>query len=297
MNIQGERRGDRLIWNLQDTRDNEIADLMTHVSYMNKDKIVDLQKRYVELYKELGLITKKYEEEIMKSVAMEEQIKELTKKLANMQSTSHGHTAEMVDVATNVPEEFVPISTKVAFPNQIKIQLEEYAGRIEMLEETGNEKGMFSLLEVLQHRIDILKGQIKDVLKFQISLKEAGDVCFSTISFLESLFNVCSGRNRLMDKLEVSIVYRDDLSKKITDTKEIVGTVNSLFSFFKGKYQLIKGKLQKFVDGYSVFVPVIYDKERNFKQLDVWKYELEMIVENIETLLNLGNDIDIPGFN
>lgn len=44
MNIQGERRGDRLIWNQQDTGDNEIADLMTHVSYMNKAKTMDLQK-------------------------------------------------------------------------------------------------------------------------------------------------------------------------------------------------------------------------------------------------------------
>lgn len=134
-----------------------------------------------------------------------------------------------------------------------------------MLEEIRNEKGVFSLLEVLQHRIDILKGQIKDVHNFHISLKEVGDVCFSTISFLLPLFNLWLERNKLMDKLEVAIVYRDDLLEKITDTKEIVGIVNSLFSFLKGKDQLIKGKLHKFVDSYSVLVLAIYNKEGNLK--------------------------------
>lgn len=166
---------------------------------------------------------------------MEEQIKELIEKLGNMQSTSNGHTAEMVDVATNVPEEFVHVSTEVAFPDQINIQLEEYIGKIEMLEETKNEKGVFAMLEVPQHRIHMLKGKIKDVHNFHISLKEYGDVCFSTISFLEPLFNVWSGRNKLMHKLEVAIVYRDELLEKITDTKEIVGTVNSLFHFSRAR--------------------------------------------------------------
>lgn len=120
MNIQGERRGDRLIWNLQDTRENKIVDLMAHISYMNKNKIVDLQKRYGETYKELVLIANKYEE-ITKSAMKEEQIKELTKKLANMQSTSHGHTKERVDATPNVLEEFVLVSTEVTFHDQIKI--------------------------------------------------------------------------------------------------------------------------------------------------------------------------------
>ncbi|XP_059068923.1 wax ester synthase/diacylglycerol acyltransferase 2-like [Cryptomeria japonica] len=129
----------------------------------------------------------------------------------------------MVDTATNVPEEFVFVSTEVAFPDEIKIQLEEYVGRIEMLEETMNEKGLFSLLEVLQHRIDMLKGQIKDVHIFHISLKEAGDMVVENTKTLLHLGNDIDipGFNEVLDALYKAEV---DFFKFVADAQAVTDT-------------------------------------------------------------------------
>src|SRR5271156_5395037 len=74
MTIREGKRADRMIWNLQNTSDTEIAQLMTQVSFMNLAKVDDLSKRYETTFGQMMALAKKHEEVVVKNHTLEEQI-------------------------------------------------------------------------------------------------------------------------------------------------------------------------------------------------------------------------------
>lgn len=59
LNIQVEKKAVRMIWNLQNTTDTEVASFLTQVSFMNLSKTKDLSRRYTETYTQLIALSKK----------------------------------------------------------------------------------------------------------------------------------------------------------------------------------------------------------------------------------------------
>lgn len=54
------------------------------------------------------------------------------------------------------------------------------------------------------------------------------------------------------------------------ETKDKINAVVSFLPFFEGKEQLIKSKVQTFLDLKYPLIPEIVDKEKNMKSLDNW---------------------------
>jgi regulator of replication initiation timing len=277
MTIREEKRADRMIWNLQNTSDTEIAQLMTQVSFMNLAKVDDLSKRYETTFGQMMALAKKHEEVVVKNHSLEEQIAKLKEELEE----SKREKTPIIEEATNVVID-------VAGGTREGSAMAEIQSR-----DTSQAQGMNAtsiMLLILQHRINVLKNKVGVVHALYGSLQEATKIASEAMSFLEPTFKLWSSKERVLDKLKTAILYSDDFPDKVSDTIDMVSQLNDTFAFFNGKSDLMSGKLQLFGDQCPPLIPKIYNETGELKAQPEWESEFDAILDSQEIKQRLEQD-------
>ena len=148
------------------------------------------------------------------------------------------------------------------------------------------------MMNVLNHRISILKRISQDAYNAFINLQSTEQVCKDAIGWLDSIFQLWGPYMKFFYILIPLLAKKPDLLDKVVVVKEGMDKVKDFLQFFIGKLATIQKKMKTLTNGFHYLILSILDSDGKVKDFSEWSNSFDHIVDFPQVASIFQDDID-----